>query len=207
MDALVCGIDPGLGITGYAVVRGRIGPGPGAGVIDAGVCRFESDPPLAERLAAIEGDITAVLAEHRPSVVAVEQLYSHYNHPRTAILMGHARGVILLAAAKLGIEVRSYSATRIKRFLTGNGRASKSQVQRAIETALGLPAPPEPPDVADALAIALCCANDVDQSVGGWRSEAKCGPRPASGRTARLRGQSARLGRFIGRGSDHGKAE
>ncbi len=162
MASVICGIDPGLGATGYAIVGGEYGRG-GAEVIDAGVCRFVADPPLHERLAAIESDITAILKEHRPNVVAVEQLYSHYNHPRTAILMGHARGVILLAAAKLGIEVRSYSATRIKRFLTGNGRASKSQVQRAIQTVLGLSAPPEPPDVADALAIALCCADDKDQ--------------------------------------------
>jgi len=164
MASVICGIDPGLGITGYAVVGNENGTIGAARILDAGVCRFVANAPLAERLAAIEADITAILSEHRPGVVAVEQLYSHYNHPRTAILMGHARGVILLAAAKMGIEVRSYSATRIKRFLTGNGRASKSQVQRAIQTALILPAPPEPPDVADALAIALCCANDRDQS-------------------------------------------
>ncbi len=164
MDAVVCGIDPGLGVTGYAVVSNGNGTVGAARVIDAGVCRFAADPPLAERLAAIEADIAAILTEHKPGVVAVEELYSHYNHPRTAILMGHARGVILFAAAKLGIEVRSYSATRIKRFLTGNGRASKSQMQRAIQTTLGLAAPPEPPDVADALAIALCCVNDQDRS-------------------------------------------
>ena len=164
MESVVCGIDPGLGVTGYALLANGNGTVGAARVIDAGVCRFATDPPLAERLAAIEADITAILTEHRPGVVAVEQLYSHYNHPRTAILMGHARGVILLAAAKLGIEVRSYSATRIKRFLTGNGRASKAQVQRAIQAALGLSAPPEPPDVADALAIALCCVNDKEQS-------------------------------------------
>ena len=161
MNAVICGIDPGLGITGYAVVSNGNGTIAAARVIDAGVCRFAADPPLAERLAAIEADITAILIEHYPGVVAVEELYSHYNHPRTAILMGHARGVILLAAAKLGIEVRSYSATRIKRFLTGNGRASKPQVQRAIQTTLGLAAPPDPPDVADALAIALCCVGEV----------------------------------------------
>jgi crossover junction endodeoxyribonuclease RuvC len=94
-------------------------------------------------------------------VVAVEELYAHYKHPRTAILMGHARGVILLSAARLGIEVRSYAATRIKRYLTGNGRATKAQMQRAIQTALGLGTLPEPPDVADAMAIAMCCAGDI----------------------------------------------
>ena len=158
MDAVLCGIDPGLGVTGYAVLRSN---GDHPSVLDAGVCRFDPTLPLPARLAAVEHDISAILAEHRPRVVAVEQLYSHYNHPRTAILMGHARGVILLAAARLDIEVRSYSATRVKRYLTGNGRATKAQMQRAIRVTLGLLTLPEPADVADALAIALCCAGDV----------------------------------------------
>ena len=88
--------------------------------------------------------------------MALEQLYSHYDHPRTSILMGHARGVICLAAAEAGIPVIHYSATQIKRILTGNGRAPKAQMQRAIEKELKLDKPPEPPDVADALAVALC---------------------------------------------------
>jgi len=157
MATIVCGIDPGLGLTGFAVLNARTAP---AQVLDAGVCRFSSKESLASRLAAIHADISAILDDHRPNLVAVEQLYSHYNHPRTAILMGHARGVILQAAASRGIEVRSYSATRIKRFLTGNGRATKAQVQRAIQMTFSLPAPPDPPDVADALAIALCATAD-----------------------------------------------
>ena len=88
--------------------------------------------------------------------VAVEQLYSHYEHPQTAILMGHARGVIFLAAGQRGLPVISYAATRIKKTITGNGRASKEQVQRTVQRELGLPQLPEPPDVADALAVALC---------------------------------------------------
>lgn len=158
MEAVVCGIDPGLGITGYAVVRAR---GSARSVIDAGVCRFDQAKPLAQRLVDIEHDVSSILSEHNPDFVAVEELYAHYNHPRTSILMGHARGVMLLCAAKLGIEVHSFAATRIKRFLTGNGRASKSQMQRAVQTTLGLAKLPEPPDVADALAIALCCLNEV----------------------------------------------
>ena len=88
--------------------------------------------------------------------MAIEELYSHYARPRTAILMGHARGVICLAAAKAGVPIKHYSATQIKRILTGSGRASKSQVQRAIQRELALPSLPSPPDVADALAVALC---------------------------------------------------
>lgn len=151
---VVCGIDPGLGATGYAVIEVN---GEVISVVDAGVCRFGRQLAMPQRLAAIEQDVSAILAEGRPGVVAVEALYAHYKHPRTAILMGHARGVVLLAAAKLGIEVRSYAATRIKRYLTGNGRATKLQMQRAVQTTLGLAKLPEPPDVADALAIAMCC--------------------------------------------------
>ncbi len=160
MEAVVCGIDPGLGITGYAVLRTRDGR---FSVIDAGVCSFDAKLPLATRLGDIERDVSAILNEHRPDIVAVEALYAHYKHPRTAILMGHARGVILLAGARLGIEVRDYSATRVKRYLTGNGRATKGQMQRAIQATLGLQELPEPDDVADAIAIAMCCAEEITQ--------------------------------------------
>jgi crossover junction endodeoxyribonuclease RuvC len=88
--------------------------------------------------------------------MALEELYSHYSRPKTAILMGHARGVICLAAAQAGVPVIPYSATRIKRIVTGSGRASKAQVQRAVQSELRLDTLPDPPDVADALAIALC---------------------------------------------------
>jgi crossover junction endodeoxyribonuclease RuvC len=97
-----------------------------------------------------------VIAALKPNVMALEQLYSHISHPRTSILMGHARGVICLAAAQAGIPVIHYPATQIKRILTGNGRASKSQMQSAITRELRLNAVPEPPDVADALAVAVC---------------------------------------------------
>ena len=158
MDAVICGIDPGLGITGYAVLRVHAGA---STVLDAGVCRLGPGKPLATRLVALEQDLDAVFQEFEPDVVAVEELYAHYKHPRTAILMGHARGVVLCTAARLGIDLRGYSATHIKRHLTGSGRASKPQMQRAIQTTLGLSSAPEPHDVADALAIALCCAADV----------------------------------------------
>jgi crossover junction endodeoxyribonuclease RuvC len=103
--------------------------------------------------------VDVVLDTVHPEVVAVEELYAHYAHPRTAILMGHARGVILQRCAQREIEIKSYSATKIKKATTGNGRASKEQMQRAVQTIMGLPELPEPNDVADAIAIALCCAN------------------------------------------------
>jgi crossover junction endodeoxyribonuclease RuvC len=96
------------------------------------------------------------MKQFQPAVVSVEQLYAHYDHPRTAILMAHARGVIFLAAAQQEVPIVSYNATRIKKTITGNGRAPKDQVQRTVQRELGLVMLPEPPDVADALAAALC---------------------------------------------------
>jgi crossover junction endodeoxyribonuclease RuvC len=89
--------------------------------------------------------------------VAVEQLYSHYAHPRTAILMGHARGVILLVARRHHLAVEEFAANRVKQSVSGHGHASKEQMQRTIQSIWNLNDPPDPPDVADALAIALCC--------------------------------------------------
>lgn len=154
---ILLGIDPGLQVCGYAVVKKELLR---QMLLEAGVFRTNVKASLEQRLNQIAEDIQTVLEAHRPEVVAVEQLYAHYKHPRTAILMGHARGVILQRAAESGAEVRSFSATRIKKSLTGNGHASKGQMQRAIQSLLGLPEPPEPPDVADAIAIALCGANE-----------------------------------------------
>jgi len=108
-------------------------------------------------LVELETEIDGLLDEHKPDVCAVEQLYSHYAHPRTAILMGHARGVILLCARRRGVRCEQFAANRIKQSLTGHGHASKVQMQKAIQAEFNLAAAPEPPDVADALAIAMCC--------------------------------------------------
>ena len=149
----ILGVDPGLNITGYGlleVARGRIQ------VCEAGVVRGRSKQSLADRLAEIHTGVADVIASLKPDWMALEQLYSHYKHPRTAILMGHARGVICLAAAEASVSVVPYSATQIKKVLTGNGRAPKSQMQLAIRRELALAEVPDPPDVADALAVALC---------------------------------------------------
>ena len=116
---------------------------------------------LACRLNQIAGDMTSLLEKFAPKIVAVEDLYSHYKHPKTAILMGHARGVILQTAQAAEAEVKSFAATRIKKSLTGNGRASKEQMQRSIQSTLGLGELPEPADVADAIAVALCCGHQA----------------------------------------------
>jgi crossover junction endodeoxyribonuclease RuvC len=154
----ILGIDPGLQVCGYACLEAD---GDRESLIEAGILRTEGDLPIEQRLNRISEDTQSILESLRPEIVAVEELYSHYAHPRTAILMGHARGVILQKCAQAAIEVRSFSATRIKKSITGNGRASKEQVQRTIQTILSLARLPEPSDVADAIAAALCCANSM----------------------------------------------
>jgi len=149
----ILGIDPGLERTGYAVIDAA-----SRRVIDAGLVRTDRDVGLARRLADIHAGLSEVLEEHRISLMAVEDLYAHYKHPRTAILMGHARGAVLLLAAQRGITVKSLPATLIKKTVTGSGRASKPQMQRAMMATLKLTQLPEPPDVADAMAIGLSAA-------------------------------------------------
>ncbi len=158
----ILGIDPGLRVCGYACVDTD---GNRETVVEAGVLRTTYDLPIELRLDEIALDIETLLTRLTPNLVAVEEVYSHYAHPRTAILMGHARGVILQKCARAHIEVRSFAATRIKKSITGHGRASKEQMQRTIQTILGLPELPSPPDVADAMAAALCCANALNRII------------------------------------------
>lgn len=152
----ILGIDPGLQVTGYAVLEPS---DTGPRVCEAGVVRSadgREPADMARRVKALYDGICEVLDQWRPAVMVVEQLYAHYEHPRTAILMAHARGGFFLAGAQRGIPVLSYAATRVKKLVTGSGRASKEQMQHAIARELNLAGPPEPHDVADALAIALC---------------------------------------------------
>jgi crossover junction endodeoxyribonuclease RuvC len=158
----ILGIDPGLQVCGYACLETG---GPQETMLEAGILKTSEGLPLATRLNEIAADLQTLLDRLAPDLVAVEELYSHYAHPRTAILMGHARGVILQKCAAAHIEVRSFAATRIKKSITGNGRASKEQMQRTMQSILALPELPKPPDVADAMAAALCCANSVERLV------------------------------------------
>lgn len=148
----ILGIDPALGTTGYGVIRGS---GNRSTLVEAGVIRVARSGPLEKRLLELHDGIKEILAQFHPEAVAVEQLYSHYDRPTTAIIMGHARGVICLAAAQANVPVFHYEATKVKKLLTSNGRASKDQMQRAVQMQLNLLKPLEPADVADALAIAL----------------------------------------------------
>ncbi len=149
------GVDPGLGTTGYALLESS-GAHPEPRLVDGGVLRTDERDPLEDRLAELHHDLTRVIADLAPGAMAVENLYAHYAHPRTSIIMGHARGVIFLAASQAGVPVHSYGATEIKKSLVGVGRASKEQVQRMVQQRLGLAELPEPNDFADAVAAAYC---------------------------------------------------
>lgn len=155
----ILGIDPGLQLTGYGVID--YAPRKPK-LVDGGVIRLNAKESIPHRLVELESELESLIQEHKPDVCAVEQLYSHYKHPRTAILMGHARGVILLVATRNGVRVEQFAANRIKQSLTGHGHAGKVQMQRAIQSVWNLKEPPEPPDVADALAVALCCGQLMD---------------------------------------------
>jgi len=148
----ILGVDPGLNTTGYGVIDVSTGK---VRLLEAGVVRSRAKE-LARKTKEIYDGVREVIEMFSPDVMAMEQLYTHYDRPTTAILMGHARGCICLAAAQSGIEVVSYAATQVKKLLTGSGRATKDQMQRAIKLELGLEQYPDPPDVADALALALC---------------------------------------------------
>ncbi len=153
----ILGIDPGLRITGYGVVelrRGAIEPV----LVEAGVIRLNGKLSMEDRLEQLHRELAALIETLKPQRMAVEKLYAHYKHPRTAILMGHARGVILLAARQKEIPVEHLPSTLVKKALTGYGHASKEQMQRAVQAQCKLAELPQPPDVADAIAIALTAA-------------------------------------------------
>jgi crossover junction endodeoxyribonuclease RuvC len=152
----ILGLDPGLQVTGYAVLEHS---DHGPRVCEAGVLRGGDEretPDMARRVKSLYDGLLEVIDQWRPAVMVVEQLYAHYDHPRTAILMAHARGCFFLAGAQRGVEVLSYPPARVKKTITGHGRAAKEQVQHAVMRELGLAKLPEPHDVADALAVALC---------------------------------------------------
>ncbi len=149
----ILGIDPGLAITGYGLIEesrsGRLK------VLEAGYIKTYPSSGLGERLNKIYKGLEGLIKENRPNVIALEELYSHYRHPASVIMMGHARGVVCLLAGIQKIRLVNYPSTKVKKSITGNGQASKFQVQRTIQSLLGLRRAPEPVDVSDALAVAL----------------------------------------------------
>ncbi len=156
------GVDPGLVATGFGVLEAGAG---GVTVTDAGVISTAPAQPLEARLNAIHRAVSRLIETQAPSLLVVEDLYTEYKFPRTAVLMGHARGVIYLAARQIGVAVLALSPAEVKRAMTGNGSAGKAQVQRAVQTILGLEALPRPSHVADALGLAATGMSRVTGSL------------------------------------------
>jgi crossover junction endodeoxyribonuclease RuvC len=146
------GVDPGIMATGFAVLAARPG---GVAVVDTGVISTSPAQSLEARLDAIYAAVYGVIEGAGPGLLIVEDLYTEYKFPRTAVLMGHARGVIYLAARQLGVTVLALTPAEVKRAVTGSGAAGKAQVQRAVQTLLGLQSLPRPSHVADALGLAV----------------------------------------------------
>ena len=149
----ILGVDPGLITTGYGLIDIKAGE---PVLIEGGVIRTPIKLPLEQRLSTIFLGIQELIKEFEPNAMSLEEVYTHYERPRVAVMMGHARGVICLAASLNQIPVFNYAPTHIKSALTGNGRASKEQVQRMVQLRLKLKTTPESLDVTDALATALC---------------------------------------------------
>ena len=153
----ILGIDPGLRFTGYGCVE-LLEDNPEPTLVEGGVLRLDAEESIPHRLGQLFEDLTQVIEELKPDVMVDEKLYSHYKHAQTSVLMGHARGVILLAGQIKGITLDELPATEVKKAITGHGHATKEQVQQAVATQLGLTELPSPFDVADAIAIALTAA-------------------------------------------------
>lgn len=149
---LILGIDPGTAITGYGLVRSD---GDNLVLEDYGVITTLSGSPLPARLQRIYRELRALIEERSPMAVAVEEIFFSRN-VRTALTVGQARGVVLLAAAEAGLAVHEYTPLQVKQAIVGYGRATKDQVQQMIKMLLGLETIPQPDDAADAIAVAIC---------------------------------------------------
>jgi crossover junction endodeoxyribonuclease RuvC len=163
----IFGIDPGSERTGYGCVETD---GRRHQLVTCGAIAAHAGDPFPQRLARIHRDLVALLAACRPECVAVESVF-HAVNARTALKLGHARGVAILAAVEAGCEVVEYTPAEIKRAVVGYGRAEKQQVQAMTKLLLDLEAVPSPHDVADALAVAIChihtSTNVVSRVTGG----------------------------------------
>ena len=152
---VVLGIDPGTAVTGYGVVR-KEGRNPLA-LVECGVIRTKPRDALPQRLAEIHEGVIELIRRHKPTVLSIEDIF-YARNVRTTVVLGHARGVILLAAAQAGIEIHEYPPAEIKKAVAGTGAATKLQVQFMVMRLLRLKSPPQPTDAADGVAAALCFA-------------------------------------------------
>lgn len=162
---VVLGIDPGLRLTGYGAVRLA---SPQHTLIEAGVIRLtledkktKAKASVSDRLAELDAEFRTLLDRLKPTAVGVEGLFAHAAHPATAMVMGHARGVLLLAIRQRNLRLVELKPRLVKKAMTASGRAEKGQMQRAVQQYFNLPEPPSPPDIADALAIAITTADHI----------------------------------------------
>jgi crossover junction endodeoxyribonuclease RuvC len=154
----IIGIDPGSNLTGYGIIESD---NRNVRLIEGGVIKLSQSQSLEKRLERLHNELTQIFKEFSPEEAAIEEVYSHYKYPKTAVVMGHTRGVILLTLQMYKIKIFNYSATKVKNSVTGSGRASKEQVQSMVKVRLKLNEVPKPFDVADALACAICHANHL----------------------------------------------
>ena len=152
---LVLGIDPGTANTGYGVVRGD--GGGLAALLECGVIRTRPRDPLARRLREIYDGVTELITRHRPDALSVEDVF-YARNVRTTVVLGHARGVILLAGQQFGLQIHEFPPAEIKKAVVGSGAATKEQVQFMLTRLLRLKSVPQPSDAADGVAAALAYA-------------------------------------------------
>jgi len=152
---IIMGIDPGFAITGYGVVKYE---GNKFSVLDYGAITTEASMKLSQRLLVLNNRLEELIDKHRPDAISIEELFFNKNI-KTALTVGHGRGVAVLAAAKSGIDIYEYTPLQVKQSVVGYGRAEKAQIQQMVKAILNLNAIPKPDDVADALAVAICHGN------------------------------------------------
>lgn len=162
----IFGIDPGSERTGYGCIDSD---GSRCRVVVCGVITLPVRTLFPDKLTRIYDELTALLVRHRPACVAIEDLFFARN-ARSALKLGHVRGVAMLAASKAGLPVAEYAPAEVKRAVVGYGRADKRQVQQMVALLLGLDEAPSPHDVSDALAIAVCHAHTASSPLAAARS-------------------------------------
>lgn len=157
---LILGIDPGIAILGFGLVKYEANR---FTVIDYGAITTDSGIPMSSRLTIIYNGLINLIEKYKPDAYAVEELFFNKNI-KTALTVGHARGVAVLAGSKSGVQVYEYTPLQVKQALVGYGRADKNQIQQMVKVILNLREIPKPDDVADALAVAICHGNSSNFS-------------------------------------------
>ncbi|MCR4434909.1 MAG: crossover junction endodeoxyribonuclease RuvC [Clostridiales bacterium] len=162
---VIMGIDPGFAITGYGVVKYE---GNKFSVVDYGVITTEASVELPKRLLFLNDGLEKLIKQYSPQAISVEELFFNKNI-KTALAVGHGRGVAMLAAAKSGVDVFEYTPLQVKQSVVGYGRADKNQMQQMVRIILNLPEIPKPDDAADALAVAICHGHSHRMNALGTR--------------------------------------